>query len=252
MKRRAAGWIALGLGAYLLSLIITLPAALVWRWAAPAQSSAGRVTGSVWSGQADGLHFAGRRLANLGWTLTPWAVLLGEVRGTARVADGALRADGRFRRLRDGTLELTDWTLDAPLADLLVRPGRGALPLSGELSIARGARVVWADGQPRELACAGLVRGLAVSAPQELALGDLALSCITDAGGPRLDIEDQGGPLAVQARVLFDASGRWSLDARLGSRPNSPPALRAALPLLGPPDGPDRVRVRYAGTLPGR
>lgn len=250
MSRRARTLLLLGVGVYLASLLATLPAGLLLRALGEQAPSAAGWHGSIWSGGARGLVLAGRQYGDLEWALQPAALLGGALGARFAWRAGTSRADGELRvRARDD-LELRAAHFESDLPALAALAGQRDAPVTGRLTIERGAALRWQAGRVSGLECQGSVTGIELRRASGLALGDLSLRCEADESGPRVHIEDRGGPLAVQAQVSLAEPGRWALDARLGARPQTPALVRQALPLLGAPDGPERVRVRLSGELP--
>jgi len=240
-------WLAaLGL-AFVGNLVANLPARHALIGLAPAaRASLSDVAGTLWQGSAR--LALGSTAMDARWTLRPLSLLLLAPSAELELAAPELRFVGRVTRRAGGILEITGGTLDARLGALarLAGPGVGALDASVEV---RELALVLAGGKLSALGCTGAVRAL--TAGPRYPLGDLSLDCATDAGGPTLRIEDGGGALALQARVAITPDGRFLVDGSAGARPGAPPELAAALPLLGTAIGPDQVRFRYAGALPG-
>src|SRR5262245_59636415 len=75
MKRLAL----LGIGCYLLVLLLTFPPALALRWFAPKELSMRDPAGSVWHGEAQAASFAGFYLGKTDWSLRPLALFRGQL-----------------------------------------------------------------------------------------------------------------------------------------------------------------------------
>jgi hypothetical protein len=240
---------AFGALAFAVSLLVTLPAAVAARLLPlPAGLGAASLDGTLWSGVAIGVGGGPLRVEKLRWDLAVLPLLAGRLVARIDADSGLGRGSFTLGARRDGTLTVGDAAgtlrVDA-LARLASAP---AGFIDGELQLS-GVNLRISGGRVTALECAGSIGGLHATAPQRVELGDLTIVCSDSPAGPEIRIEDQGGPLSVQAQVLLSEDGRWALNATLGARPGAAPALRQVLPLLGAPDGPDRVRVKLAGTL---
>ena len=251
LKRVSWRWLAFGLLAYVVFLVLTFPAARVYvYWKAQDDAPAGLalagISGSVWNGRADMAVIDGQRFQAVTWQLHPWAILTGRV-----AADWSLKVDDGFGRGEAAAGLGGGLTLDAVEAKLPIAqlPGRtlAALRPSGTLNL--NLRDVEWDGAALVSATGRLVwSGAGVNLIQDLALGDLALDLETTDGEVKGVLADAGGPLEATGLLTLKADGSYEFTASLAARGNDPKLLQA-LRTLGRvgPDG--KVQVTNKGTM---
>lgn len=181
---------------------------------------------------------------------SPLVLLTARYGGHLEATRGTARLEAEVVRSWGGAIAIHDGALAAGLAPLTAAMGMPPSMLEGQLSVT-GIAATWRDGALSGLACSGEVRGVrGGSGADSLALGDLAVACTDDAGGPKVEVEDRGGPLAFRSELLFAPDGRFLLSGTAGARPGAPPVLAQVLPLLGRSSGPDQVSFKYAGVVP--
>jgi len=204
--------IALGAGAYLLFLIVNVPAA----WVAARiggvmpQVQLSGIDGSLWSGRADQLRFDPVILEQVQWRWHPFALALGrlEYRVEGRWGDnpvamsaGASLFGGAYLRDVSATGPVQSW------AAALALP----VEASGDLSLALDqVRFAKPGGAP-------ILRGAArwtsatVTGPVALDLGQVNLDLAPDGDVTHGTVKAQDGALLVDGTVDLDASGQYNL-----------------------------------------
>lgn len=222
---------------YLLTLVWTLPAAVVWKrleHRLPVPVTLHDLTGSLWSGQVGQLLVDGVNQGQLSWDWQPSQMLRGRLGlnllwqpRNGRVS-AELLAGLNSLRLRNinGNLDASSmaviheapfalggsWLLDVP--ELALRNFDSVMAASG--------RLVWQD------AAGGL--------PQALPFGHLS-AALTDADGWLvLDLQDQDGPLGLRGDARWRPGQAMQINAQLQARADAEPALASGLGLLGQPD----------------
>ena len=260
MTRRTGWLIALGVLALLAFVVVTLPAAVLAGPLRRAGINATGFDGSVWSGTARGCAWRGAPLGDLAWTLRPLRLLSGRAAGHAQLsrAGGSLASDfdvslsGRDVRLRGLQFALPIEALtNLPLG--LPRGWRGR---------ATGAfdEVQVADGWPVALRGTLDLEGLVTPPPRDAPFGSFrvvvphphpqsSLSIPQDQRNLTAQVQDAGGPFAVQGQLTLSPARNFSLEGTLAPRGPVPPALLQSLQLLGPADAAGRRQFSVGGTL---
>lgn len=239
----------LGIIAYGLFLLATLPASLVAAALPddlPVRLSG--VDGSLWHGRARQLSVGRQALGELAWTLRPWTLLRGRIGGELQLRGPWVEGLAELHIGVDGRLHLREGRFRAP-AELVRRLQPLPAELEGqlflqveELMLERGAalprvkaKLVWAQ--------AGL------SAPYPMALGEYSLDLESREAGIEGRISERGGPLRASGNLLLREDGRYQLTLRLAPHRNTPLELRDGLKLLGRPDARGAVTIREQGSL---
>jgi hypothetical protein len=236
--------------AFLVGLVAGLPATIALRAAPPElRARLSDVEGSVWHGRARLVLAAAP--AAVEWRLAPSSLLRAAPRFGIVLDHPRAHLRGDLT-LAGGRLELSAGELRTSLAPLADVAGLPAGALLGSVDAQGIEATLDAEGL-RHLACSGAITGLtAAGAAAPIALGDLALACDDDTGGPTIALDDRGGPLELKARIAFAPGWRYLVEGTAGARAGAAPEIAQALPLLGQAEGPDRVRFRYSGEITPR
>lgn len=251
---KLTAYLLLAVLAFAASMALLLPAERLLAWAGrPAGVSAAAVNGSLISGTARQLRWSDRELAELRWRWRP-ATLLGLELGfelwlSEPQAGTELNA-----------LAGTDWggvtrverlagTLTLPRALELV--GVPPPPLNGELQLdLSDLRLSGQSVVPQAVAGTVLLNGLHTGFGKTLQLGDLALRLSTRADATiEGQIDDRGGPIAVDGELALRPDGAYRLRATLKPRPGARPELRHLLGLVGPPGKDGSWQLQVNGKL---
>ncbi|MGC4027830.1 MAG: type II secretion system protein N [Steroidobacteraceae bacterium] len=229
-------WALPGVAAFLLVLLVRLPAA----WLLPLLPSALTCTapeGTVWNGRCMGMQLRtgapdqALALDRVGWVLRPTALLRGRLAAQLQLARAGGEASGlvswRPRSLQVDALS-GRLPMDRQLAPMLPAGWQGQL-LADELSFTvEGGRIARLQGM------AGVQQ---LQDAQGTALGSYELKFAADPAGPPFagQLHDSGGPLSVQAAVRVEPQGAWQVDGRVAPRADAAPGLVKQLRLLGLP-----------------
>lgn len=232
--QRFTRWLLPGLAAFLVVLVVRLPAAWL-RPLLPAQLQCAALDGSVWRGSCLGMAIdaaPGQRITadRLDWSLRPLALLTGRLRAGIRLEAAGDRLAGTVTRSAK-RLELDDfngnWPLDTRQLPQLP-PGWSGRLQAGALSLS------WQQG-----ALSRLQGDLGVQGLQDdsgALLGSYRLGFPPAAGPPfGGELADVDGVLAIRATVQVAAGGQWQVDGRVAPRAATPPGLARELALLGLP-----------------
>ena len=260
MKHRTGWLVALGIFALLAFALVTMPAAVLSRFAGRAGLSAAAYGGSIWSGTAATVTWGGAPLGDLRWRLTPLALARGRVAGHVTLSrpDGSVVTDFSSTFAGDD-VRLENATFDVPLAAL------DALPLG----MPKGWRGR-ASGELAELQVKARVPvvvtgtldldGLVAPPPRNAAVGSFhavfphprpqpSLSVPQDPANVTAHVSDKEGPFSVDAQLTVSPSRNFALEGTLAPRSSVPPAMQKSLQLLGPADASGRRQFSVGGTL---
>ena len=223
---RTLSWITLGLGFFLVALVLTLPAAQVAGWL---KLPLADVRGSVWRGSAQ-LRLPQLQLENVSWRLAlgvPWSTpLLVHL----SVQDDSLRAQSRVGLDWAGGFHLSETRADMRLNHALLAQ-RLPVPLDGTLRFSLpSAR--WSQGLQQAKNARLEVDGLRLLMGEPLVLGSFAAQGEVSDGRLNASLRDTAGFLSLQGEVQGDAASGITLSARAQAKPDAPAELRDTLSLL--------------------
>ncbi len=227
---------------FLAALLGVLLARLPLRWATPllpASLHCEAPLGSLWDGHCGSLSVRGGAgtvllLGEADWVLRPTALFKARLGLDLRLRRGSSEARGRLE-LGFGSLSVTGLEAQGPMNSQLL-PGFPPT-WTGQLQVVGGALRL-EGGKLVGLAGTAVAQDLVAQSPQRLAYGSYQLRFLPAAGGelPVGEVNDQGGPLELHARLLLKPSLQWSLEGQVSARPAADPALAQLLQSLSPPD----------------
>jgi hypothetical protein len=246
MKMRT---ILLGLGAFLLALLVVMPAS----WMAPllpAQVQCAAWRGSIWSGQCAGLSLAMTgtapvKLETLRWKMHPQALLHLGLNADFQLSAAQGNATGQMELGRAGRLMLQGVSLQVPFdrrfVSMLPAGWTGQLEARQLELRLQGKQILGLSG---ELLLRNLDDG------HGSALGSYRLVFAPRPAAPFIGtLRDDGGPLAVAASLTVATDRSWVLDGTVATRGNTGEALKRNLDLLGAPDASGQRRLSAAGSF---
>ena len=219
-------WITLGLGFFLVALVLTLPAARVAGWL---KLPLAEVRGSVWQGSAQ-LRLPQLQLENVSWRLglgAPWATpLVADV----KVQDDSLKAQSLIGLSWSGAITLSETRADMRLNHALLAQ-RLPVQLDGSLRFSLpSAR--WSQGLQQAKDAQLEVDGLRLLMSEPLVLGSFAAQGSVTDGKLTASLRDTAGVLSLQGEVQGDTASGIRLSARAQAKPEAPAELRDTLSLL--------------------
>jgi general secretion pathway protein N len=201
--------IALGVGAYLLILVTTFPAARVSGMLLDqdADLSLNRVSGSVFSGQAAQLVYQGLDLGEVRWQFRPLALLLGRIEYRVKLMSPANRGELSIGKTLTGRTHVHN-------VDIELLPGRLVNHYSPTPVDTSGTvRLVFETFNPGA-DYSGEVNGrlewqdAVILEPTNLVLGQLALDVVTDEGELVGSITN-GGDLGASGELSLSPVYAW-------------------------------------------
>jgi general secretion pathway protein N len=249
--------IYIGLIAYVVFLLVTIPASFLTGYILPSVQSArgvklSSVHGSIWKGYAVDASVNQFNLGKLDWTLNGWGLLLGDVDLKLKFKNDTGRGSGYVSLGFSGALNAEDVDLQFPSEAL--QPLLYGLPISfsGDLrgniksmEIRQGkvfkneGRIVW--------------QSAALRAPQNIELGSFLITLEPVNNDTKVKITDeQQGPVVADIGIMVKANGEYRLNGWLQARDESQQHITEALRLIGRADNTGKFWVSYNGQMRGR
>lgn len=238
--------LALGVVAFIVSLMVTAPAHLAADFL-PAGVEAAGLQGTLLHGEARRLRVRGFDLGAVTWDLQPLYLLLGRVQSGVTLAHPDLRGQGTAA-VGLGGIQLIDTQLTSNtrlLAPYLSNYGVTAdgrfeadiesLRLNDAGPQAANGIVVWREAR--------------LESPAQISLGDVNITLSQEDDVAIADIKNTGNELRAMGEAHVQPE--WKYDARLKLEPTSdtPETVRDSLPLLGKPDARGAITLIQQGTL---
>ena len=243
----------LGILAFLVALVIRLPAAQAWAWfgdAAPVEAAG--ISGTVWNGRATSVHYQDEVFHDVRWQLLPRQLVAARAAARLQLLAEDGRVQGLVSRGLRGDVQASDLRLVLPASQILRLSGRADLPvdIDGQVDAFVETLHLSADGEL--LLLRGLVSWLdgSFSLGDRIALGSYALR--VDGDGQRLQgrLQDTDAALRLEGDLELDLrNGGVRGEIIMQAREQADPALIENLRFAGLPDPSAANRVRFRGNL---
>ena len=244
--------IALGVGSYLLFLLLNIPAQQAIGWAnkdgALPLTMAG-VSGTLWSGEAENASYQRIPLGQVKWRFKPLSLLGGRIGYAIELKEAGQQLTGIVQAGMGGSYRVRDLQ-GLMLADRLPQLlGQRRVGVAGridmnqlDLDISDG-HLTSAQGQIRW-------QEAAVVSPVALKLGDLQADLTrADDGGIKAQIKNLGGTTVINAQAGLSSDGNFQFDGSIKPGSDSDPGLNSALQAISSrkPDG--SFQLKYTGKI---
>lgn len=251
MRWKAA--LALGLGSYLLFLVLNLPAQQALGWAMKSGSlplSLTGVSGTIWSGEAESANFERTPLGQLKWQFAPLSLLTGRIGYAIELKDAAEQLSGTLQAgMGGGSYRLRD-VQGLILADRLAQlmPQR-QVHISGKIDMDQLDLDI-SDGHLTSAAGKIHWKDASVTSPLALKVGDLQADLTTEENGRiKAKINNLGGTTVIKAEAGLNSDGNFQIDGSVKPGSGADPGLKSALQAIGrsKPDG--SFQLKYTGKI---
>ncbi len=243
--KRTLTVIVLVIVAFAAIVLARLPAS----WLLPTGSDLNCVSveGSLWSGYCSGLTVQGTQLGDLTWQLRPARLLLGKLAAHIDLEHApTTSARGDVEIGLGNTIVARNLTASLPLDPKLL-PGVPPT-LSGTLHVDLALAKVTKKGVVYRLEGRIEATDLVDRSGYVTPLGNFAVTFTGSAPQPTGDLQDVGGPLAVQGKLVLTSQPGYDLSGYVTPRPSAVPALVNAIQFLGSPDAQGRRQFAMSGT----
>ncbi len=242
----------LGLGAFLLFLLLQAPASLITdRIGARLPGFAVQtVAGTATEGVMQGLQWRGARIEKLSWGWRPLALATGRLGFRLDADDPDFKLTGQAAIGWDRQWRFQNLAGRASLEKLYALAGQPKLPLQGMVELKLQELRLNAAGRPTTADGVVHLLNLRITLGQPLTLGDFevqAMPAVPD--GVQGKVQDRNGPLALEGTFSLLPDGRYRFSGQAAVRDAGNQPLRQAMSLLGPPDERGRWPLNFSGIL---
>lgn len=256
-KRKVRNYLLLGMGCYLLFVLINVPVSVAVNYLLNGTDAAqtiklSQLRGTVWQGEAQEAVISRVNLGKISWGLNSFGLLAGNVDLDVRILGENTQGNGNVAIGFGGKLALQD--VDARLAAEQLNGLFNGMPVSirgnvlgkindleikkGEVFRAKG-RVVWQQA--------------ALQTPYAVELGDVLIEMEPQNKNTRFTITDQNetGQLKVNLKLEVQNSGKYRWEGTLSPRNSDQTKLGEFLRFLGRPDSAGNYWISRSGQLAG-
>jgi general secretion pathway protein N len=243
--------IGFGVAAYLVFLVVTLPADFVLSRLRASGIAASGITGSIWNGKAAAFQFGNVSLGATSWNVDFLPLFAGRLSGDVRATrdDGAAKAHVSIRF--GGRVDVHALDANLPIHAL----GGMGLPGGWQGSVRlQLAEMRLEKNWPVRIVGSVDALNLVGPANQPTALGNFHVDFNGDAPkneeGVTGNVTSVGdGPLDVSGTLQLQPNRTYLINAQVGTRPTAPASIAKALQYLGPPDAQGRRPMSISATL---
>jgi general secretion pathway protein N len=244
--KRTVTVIVLVIVAFTAIVLARLPAS----WLLPSRGanfSCASVEGSLWSGYCGGLTVRGAALGDLTWQLRPARLLVGKLAAHIDLEHPpATSARGDVEMGLGGTVIARNLTASLPLdpALLPVVPPTLTGSLHVDLALAKVTKKGVVSALEGRIEASDLVDHSGYVTP----LGNFAVTFPGGGSQPTGNLQDMGGPLALQGTLVLTPQPGYDLSAYVTPRASATQPLLNAIQFLGSPDAQGRRQFALSGT----
>lgn len=241
--------LALGIGAFLVFALVTLPASVVLSFVHPANVTLTGVSGSIWKGRAQAVRSGTMHVGSVDWALDVLSLFTGKLGADVKITRADGFAQGFIAAGAGGRLTLRGFNASLPVGALPPSVVRGGW--TGTLNL-KLAQLALDKAWPATLTGTIEVMDLVGPANRPAALGSYKVVFPESAaGGDTLTgtLTDTRGPLAVNGTVQLKKDRSYLVSGLIATRPDAPSDMTRTLEILGEPDAQGRRQFSIEGTM---
>ena len=244
--RQGKVWLAAGLVTFVVVVVVSFPARVVYRFLSPADLAIGGIQGSIWNGSARELSIGGLYFSNPVWRFKPLGLFTGKLVYTIEAQPVSGFVETRIAVGIGGAVTLTDLTGSLPLA-IVAAPARIA-GLDGTATL-RFQHLHIRDGLP--VTADGIVEVNALIVPliDRAPIGGYRAEFSTADNGIVASVEDTDGLFDVAGSLSVTADRSYRFLGQVAAKPETPEKLRRQMVALGSPNDRGQREVRFEGSL---
>lgn len=240
--------VALGIAAFALFALVTLPASAVLSFFHPPGVTLSGISGTIWNGRAQAVRAGSLHVGSVEWSLNLLALFTGKLGADVKVTriDGFAQGSVAFSGSR---VTLRKMNASLPLSALPPNVLRGGW--TGTATV-RLDQMTLDDAWPVTASGTIEIADLVGPATRPAALGGYKVvfaDGAATADGLKGALSDMGGPLAVNGTVDLKKDRSYLLTGLIATRPNAPSDMARSLEILGEPDAQGRRQFSIEGTM---
>lgn len=253
--QRTYGLVAAGCAAFLLALLLGLPAGAAIRWLAPGSVQVMGAEGTVWHGSAHSVAVGGIRLSHVRWRLSALSLLTGRLSAEVETQLGDSAANGHVVVTLSGMFKCEPCRFYGTTASL--RPLAPVLQnIDGHLGIELqnlAIRERWPTQAQGTVTLANVRLGLpgtsAVTGETASFVATVDENPVATDGVISAMVRDTAGPLELNAHLILTPPNNFGLQGRIKARANTSPDLANALTMLGQQNADGSTELSLSGSF---
>lgn len=242
--------LALGIGAFLLFGLFTLPAKAVLSFFQTPGVTLGGVSGTLWNGRAQAVRSGALHVGSVEWKLDILRLFTGKLGADVKVTRSDGFAQGSIAAAPGGRITLRAFNASLPVSALPPNVVRGGW--TGTLNLKLG-QLTLENSWPVAATGTVEVTDLVGPANRPAALGNYRVVFPAAAAGTADaltgTLTDTGGPLAVNGTVQLNKNQSYLVSGLIATRPGAPSDMTRTLEILGEPDTQGRRQFAIEGSM---
>ena len=244
---------ALGITAYLVFLITSIPAPQGIQWIQnffpQQQVQISQPKGTIWSGSADRITVYQTQMDNVHWEIHPLTLFTGRLKLSIGINDSEYKASATLGFNTQGLVSVENLNGDIPANILSQLPYAKNVSPSGSLTLEIDA-IHFSDTQlPTEADGEIIWHSAGLNSPFSLNIGTLLIKLESQDKGIQIHIKDQDAQIRVDTTIVLREDGNYKIQGELTPKPNTNQNLISTLTLLGKKDLRGIIHVNYSGML---
>jgi general secretion pathway protein N len=237
---------ALGIVAFIVSLVITAPARVAGDYLPPDIRAIG-LEGTLWEGQAHRLEVRGFDLGEVSWDVHPLALLVGRLQSRVSINHADLQGQGTVN-LGFNSMGLVDTRATGNSRLLAPYLSDYGVNVDGRFEL-NAQTMRFNDRGPQAMDGVLVWQDARITSPAALALGDVSAVLTQEGEAAVAELSNNGDELRLSGSARLEADWKYNARLRLAPTPSTPKEIRDTLPFLGQPDAKGAVTVNQQGTL---
>lgn len=240
-------WFTLGLIAFLVGLVYTVPAHLATPYL-PAQVRISGIDGTLWNGHVKNLDLEGFKLGELQWHIQPLYLLLGRIKVGTRFHQTGLQGRGDVI-LGQHTLGFEDLHVVGNVD--VVNPYISAYGtvLDGKFEMDFSSLEITQKGLQQSQGKL-VLRNTQIVSPAKLTLGEVQIELAQKGETAVASLGNTGDTLRLSGTASITPVWRYITNLRIAPTSSTPKEIRQTLTLLGRTDSRGAVTLNNNGTIP--
>ncbi|MES9851477.1 MAG: type II secretion system protein N [Candidatus Thiodiazotropha sp. L084R] len=250
---RWRSYLLIGVVAYLLFVLIDLPAQHVLGWTTADVKQApftyGSIKGSLWRGKMEAVTVHGVPVDKLKWRFSPSELIFGRIGFDIIVNHAGQELEGDVSIGSGDQIWFEDVSGDIPasmippMIDLAQIGVGGSVNLDLQQLALKKNQITAVEGQVKWL-------GSSLKSPFALKIGDLKADLLTGQNGEvKARIKDLGGATSVDGELSLTTNGNFQVKGQIKPGTDSDPRLGSALKAISKQQSDGSYRITYSARL---
>lgn len=244
--------LAFALVAYIVFLLVTLPANRVYQQFAeqlPSSIKFYGVSGTIWSGKAELVTLASQQYRNASWQFQ-WAGLVkGKALFNLDFDNGQSQIKGNVGVDVFGNMVARELLIQQELTDIQALAKVSPITVGGKMGGRINSLVVKQDKISEANATMTIIDA-AFLLPRRTPWGNFKIDIESPDGNTKIKIKDQGGPLLADGLVSVSEAGEYDVNLAVEAASGASNDLIRGLEFFGRPGSDGKTRLKYKGSLP--